>query len=255
MKRICTVLSFVVLVATFAFGQQPTVASGGSKLTNQDIIGMVSLGLSDDVILRKISVSQNTDFDTSLDGLRALKAAKVSDAVIKQMIQPKAMTGAVLPATARPEAISGMPDLAPGASSAVYYKDLNGNWTSLNLIISAGQISRGFPSKGFAIYRGGEATVRISGHRPIFFVQSSAPINAGVWQILQLGKKNGQREIQVYQETMNGGKTGINGKDIRDVVVTKITNRVASVTPASDLADGEYIVTEGSIDFDFGIGK
>src|SRR6202030_4667852 len=61
------------------------------RLTNQDIIEMTNLNLSDDVIIAKIRSATGADaskFDTSIDGLKALKAANVSDAVIKVMINP-----------------------------------------------------------------------------------------------------------------------------------------------------------------------
>ena len=57
-------------------------------LSNEDVIAMVSLGLSDDVIVEKIRSAPATNFDTGLDGLKILKAAKVSDAVLKTMISP-----------------------------------------------------------------------------------------------------------------------------------------------------------------------
>lgn len=65
-------------------------------LKNSSIIELQSLNLSDAVILEKIKTSK-TDFDTSIDGLKKLKGAKVSDAVIQAMIAAKA------PAAARPK--------------------------------------------------------------------------------------------------------------------------------------------------------
>ncbi|MGB0105645.1 MAG: S1C family serine protease [Candidatus Sulfotelmatobacter sp.] len=50
---------------------------------------MVSVGLSDDVIIEKIRSAPSKNFDTSVDGLRSLKEARVSDAVMKAMIAPK----------------------------------------------------------------------------------------------------------------------------------------------------------------------
>lgn len=44
--------------------------------------------MSDDVIIDKIHATQATDFDTSVAAMRILKAAKVSDAVIRSMIDP-----------------------------------------------------------------------------------------------------------------------------------------------------------------------
>jgi hypothetical protein len=57
-------------------------------LSNDDVIQMVSLGLSDDVIIEKVWSAAATNFDTSIEGLKLLKEAKVSDSVIKAMINP-----------------------------------------------------------------------------------------------------------------------------------------------------------------------
>jgi hypothetical protein len=175
------------MFAMIAFGQVLIAVGGGQTLTNQDVIGMVSFGLSDDVLLGKIRASQSTDFGTNLDGLRALKAAKVSDAVIKQMIQPKAVAGAVPPSTSGPEAISGMPSLMLGAYCGVYYKAQDGLWTPLNMLLPSGRENRGFASKGFLIYRGVKAPVHISDRKPVFFVHSLGSPNP--WQILQVGTR------------------------------------------------------------------
>jgi hypothetical protein len=43
----------------------------------QGVIEMAGLGLPDDVIIEKIQTATATDFDTSVAGLKALKAAKV----------------------------------------------------------------------------------------------------------------------------------------------------------------------------------
>jgi hypothetical protein len=42
------------------------------------VIAMASLGLSDGVIIEKIRSTAATKFDTSLEGLGALKASKLS---------------------------------------------------------------------------------------------------------------------------------------------------------------------------------
>ncbi len=80
-------LVLIALVARPAFPQD----APAKRLTNQDIIEMTSLNLSDDVIIAKIRSATGADasrFDTTVDGLKALKAANVSDAVIKVMINP-----------------------------------------------------------------------------------------------------------------------------------------------------------------------
>ncbi len=70
------------------------------KLSNQDILDMASLGLGDNVILEKIRTAPETDFATDLGSLKALKAAHVSDPVIRAMISPKATSVAASPTTA-----------------------------------------------------------------------------------------------------------------------------------------------------------
>lgn len=56
------------------------------KMTNQDVIDMASMGLSNELIIDKIRTADATVFDTSVPALRVLKAAKVSDSVIHAMI-------------------------------------------------------------------------------------------------------------------------------------------------------------------------
>jgi len=76
-------LACVLLTASMALGQGQT-----KSLSNDDVIQMVSLGLSDDVIVEKIRTASVTDFDTSVAALKALKDGKVSDAVLKAMMNP-----------------------------------------------------------------------------------------------------------------------------------------------------------------------
>ena len=85
-KPRCFIVLLCLFLASSAWGQEMA-----KRLTNQDIIAMVAAGLSDDVIIAKIRSVSGADglkFDTSVDGLKALKAAKVSEAVIKVMINP-----------------------------------------------------------------------------------------------------------------------------------------------------------------------
>ncbi|PYT60958.1 MAG: hypothetical protein DMG35_10150 [Acidobacteria bacterium] len=65
---------------------------------------MVSLGLGEDVILEKIRTAPETDFATDLESLKALKAAHVSDPVIRTMINPKAAAAAPAASAAAPAA-------------------------------------------------------------------------------------------------------------------------------------------------------
>jgi hypothetical protein len=70
------------------------------KMTNADVIELCSLGVSDDVVVQKIGTSKAVAFDTSITGLRELKAAKVSDSVIRAMLTQESMIAANSPEAA-----------------------------------------------------------------------------------------------------------------------------------------------------------
>src|ERR1700678_4285036 len=76
----------VLLVATIVTAV-PVKAQQG--LTNADIIKMQSAGLRESIILSSVN-TQPAAYDTSTDGLLALKKAGVSDAVLAAMISRNA---------------------------------------------------------------------------------------------------------------------------------------------------------------------
>lgn len=120
MRILTTTVSVIVLVVLTS-GQQLT-----HRLTNQDVIEMVSLGLSDDVVIDKIRATAATDFDTSVAGLKALKLGKVSDAVIRVMINPNGDVTLSSPAPTSPVfSNNGMPE------EAGVYSVFNGKSTFL----------------------------------------------------------------------------------------------------------------------------
>jgi hypothetical protein len=87
--RFARLVALFVICACFCFGQTTGTPAGQPKMTNADVIELAGLGLSDDVVMDKIYAAKATDFDTSIPGLRALKAAKISDVVIRAMINPQ----------------------------------------------------------------------------------------------------------------------------------------------------------------------
>lgn len=58
-------------------------------LTNASIIEMVKLGFGESLVIEKIKQSKR-NFDTSMNGLRQLKAAQISDTLIAVMMNPSA---------------------------------------------------------------------------------------------------------------------------------------------------------------------
>lgn len=72
LRSLTYTLAVSLLVASVCFAQQLT-----KKMSNQDIVDMVGLGLSDDVVIDKIHAADGTNFDTSVPALKKLKAASV----------------------------------------------------------------------------------------------------------------------------------------------------------------------------------
>ena len=79
-------------------------------LTNQDIIKLVKAKIPDDLIIQKIGTSK-TKFDTSVDGLVALREAGVSDRLLAVMMDPSTAksAGGAAPATNPPPASAAPP--------------------------------------------------------------------------------------------------------------------------------------------------
>src|ERR1700685_1618686 len=97
----CIGLVCALAWACAVFGQD----SGAIKkrFTNEDVISMAKLGLTDDVIIAKIramsAAGDALSFDTGVEGLKNLKANGVPDSVIKAMINPSAAGPTVVAAT------------------------------------------------------------------------------------------------------------------------------------------------------------
>ncbi len=88
----------VVTIANDAMAQDSNAVATVSKpLTNEDIIDLAGLGLSDDVILAKIKASRSIKFDTTVEAMKTLKAAHVSDAVLKEMISGNNASDGAMP--------------------------------------------------------------------------------------------------------------------------------------------------------------
>jgi hypothetical protein len=103
-----TILLALCISSAASFAQEPGLSTTipapmnvrtahPAGMTNADVIELCSLGLSDDVVVQKIGTSKAVEFDTSVTGLRELKAAKVSDAVIRAMLTQESMIAANSP--------------------------------------------------------------------------------------------------------------------------------------------------------------
>jgi hypothetical protein len=96
MTMVCLTASLVLAQsAKPAAPRKPTASkaaqpAGPKPMTNEDIIRMVEIPISGDLIITAIRKAPKTAFDLSADGLIALKAGGVSDMLVRVMFDPAA---------------------------------------------------------------------------------------------------------------------------------------------------------------------
>lgn len=230
---------------------------------------MVSLGLSDDVVIDKIHAAEATDFDTSVSGLTALKAAKVSDAVIRAMINPHPVA-----AVAPIQAVAASPTVSvntdPNDPDAPHdpgiYIDANTrNGRQLTLleptVYTQGKSGGMFKSamtygiakmKWKAVVRGGHAGTKTSDTGAVFyfyFEEKGAGLShasfGGVstpneFTLLRLEVKGDTRETVVMKVNAFGSSSGTDEKNTIPFTHTKLKPGVYKVVPNAPLKPGEY---------------
>src|SRR5438270_6986242 len=174
MKRLTSLLAALfLLLASTTWSQQL-----GKRITNKDVIDMASLGLSDDLIIAKIrgaAAGGTLQFDTSVNGLKELKAAKVSDDVIKVMINPAPPAGPIVVAAAP---MSNDPNLPP-PEVGVYWKNGSAFTRIEGQAISQAKVggkagsmfTYGLRNEHWDAYLDGpQAKNVVSDHLPVFYI-------------------------------------------------------------------------------------
>jgi len=103
MKTRPTLVTYLIVVllssSSAAYGQQETLQREQSTIAplgNKDVLEMLKMGLSPEVVAAKIK-SANCSFDTSVMALKNLKAAAVPDPVLLAMVQAPAAQNAAKP--------------------------------------------------------------------------------------------------------------------------------------------------------------
>jgi hypothetical protein len=105
--RLGKISRIVCFVAILLMGVVVCAQQSGHTLNNDDIIKMTSGGFDEAVIVALVD-SNPTDFDVSIDGLNALKAANVSGKVMEAMLKAEAKKrqGAAPVPTAQPAGLA-----------------------------------------------------------------------------------------------------------------------------------------------------
>jgi len=235
-----------VLLACCGWAQQMS-----HRLTNQDIIDMAGLGLSDDVIITKIRSAgrpEDLSFDTSVAGLKALKAAKVSDAVIKVMINPAAATAISTAAPADPN--------LPPPEVGVYWKD---GYTFVRVegeIMSQAKVggragsyfTYGLRSQHWDAYITNPTSKnRVKDRRPMFYFYVPDGASASDFLLIKLEKKGNRREFQIGSfGGVTAGKSGVKRDKQVEFKSEHVAMRTYRITLPNDLKPGEYAFFMGT---------
>jgi hypothetical protein len=190
----------------------------GKRITNKDVLDMVGLGLSDDIIIAKIrsaAAGGTLQFDTSVDSLKELKSAKVSDEVIKVMINPAPPAAPVVVA-ATP--ISNDPTLPP-PEVGVYWKNSNAFVLIEGQAISQAKVggkagsmfTYGMRNEHWDAYLNGPQSKNIiNDRRPVFYLYVPDGASASDFILITLEKKGNRREFQIGSfGGVTGGKSGV----------------------------------------------
>lgn len=235
-----------ILCSTWAISGSAQELS--KRLTNHDVIEMTAAGLSDELIIAKLrstTGADSIDFDTSVEGMKALKSANVSDAVIKVMINP---------APPQPTVIAGSPVTIdpnlPPPEVGVYWKDghtfvlLQGKTlTQAKVGGRAGSFfSNGMRSEHWdATLEGPHSPNRVKDRRPSFYLYVPDGDTAADYYLIKLEKKGDRREFQVGSfGGVTGGKSGVKRDKVVAFHAEHVGIRIYKLTLDSDLRPGEY---------------
>jgi hypothetical protein len=228
------------------------------RFTNEDVIGMVKLGLTDDVIIAKIRAMSAAggdaiSFDTGVEGLKNLKASSVPDSVIKVMINPGAPVATVVTASSTPMTVD--PNLPP-PEIGVYWKD------RANFVLLQGQALTNTKAGGKAgsLFTNGmrnqhwDATIEgptsknvVRERHPAFYLYVPDGSDAADYMLIKLNKKGDHREFQVGSfGGITGGKSGVKKDKELGFKADHVGIRAYRVTLDTDLKPGEYAFFMGT---------
>jgi hypothetical protein len=244
-RKIFVILAVALLCSLGLAAQDP--------LNNDSVIKLVKAGLSDELIVNAIGSKPGT-YDTSTDGLIALKTAGASDKVVSAIVLKASGATAPAPVAAPPAA---GPNLPAGIDEVgVYYKDKDGSWVALMpevVNFKTGGVLKSIATQGFV--KGD-----INGHIPgphakktltlpvefAVYVQEGTAITE--YQLLRLRPSSGNsREFR----SVTGGIVHASGGAARDSVAfegKKLVPRVYTFTLEQTSGKGEYgLLPPGSV--------
>ncbi|MGH9598996.1 MAG: hypothetical protein ACRD27_03985 [Terracidiphilus sp.] len=246
-------------------------------MTNASVIKLAQAGLSDSLIITTIDASPGA-YDTSANGLIALKQAGVSDKVVDAIVI-KASGGsapaASAPSTAAAPANPDNPAAPHDAGIYIYSADAAAGSKMMMLepnVYTQGKTGGMFASamtygiakvKVKAVLRGAHANARVIGTQPVFYfyfeeksagLSNASTIFGGTstpneYTLLKFDVKKDTRETIIGSANAFGASGGTDEKAVVPFTYTRLRPGAYKVVLNSPLQPGEYgfIASGGSV--------
>jgi hypothetical protein len=248
-------------------------------MNNDSIIKLVKAGLSDDLIVSTINGSAGA-YDTSADGIIALKTAGASDKVVAAIVAKASAPPSVpvAPAAAATAAVGTDPDDPAAAHEAgIYIYDEGAPAGSKMTLLEPNVYTQGKTGGVFAsamtygiakvkmkaVLRGAHANARVNNPQPVFYfyfektgagLSNASGFFAGTstpneYTLLKFEVKGETRETVTGSMNAFGGSGGTDDKAVTNFTYTRLRPGVYKVMLNAALQPGEYgfISSGGSV--------
>ena len=229
----------------------PSAPAAPQAMDNASIIRLSSSGLSEELIVQTIGATPG-HYDTTTDGIIAMKKAGITDKEIGAMLTKNANPNGPAPVTV----IAAGPTLPPGVDEVgVYYKDKNGAWVEFQPEIvnyKSGGVLKSIATDG--IVKGDKnghvpgKTAALSVSHPVdILIYAPEGTAYNEYQLLKLRQNSNNREFRSETGGVFHSSSGAE-RDRLDFTATKIGPRLYEFSLAPELKTGEYgILPPGAI--------
>lgn len=255
-----------LMVLTVATACAFACPASAETLDNGKVATLVQAGLGDEAVIAKIR-SSAAQYDTSTEGLIALRKTGVSSPVIAAMIE----TGHAPNVSENAAGSSDSPDPRIPHPSGIY---LLGDWmpqpkmlaidpSTSNQTKTGGffgyMMTGGIASMSFnTVVPNAQARIVAGNGRPAFyfyFDQSSRSLSTGAqsnpwiagavtspneFSLVRFAVKKGRREAKIGKFNIGGAKAGVMDEDRIPFAYEQISPGVFQVRPSAELRPGEY---------------
>ena len=242
-------------------------------MTDSDVIALAQAGISDDIIVEKIHAAPATDFDTGVDGLKALQAAHISSAVIRAMINSHAAGRVSSANTSTPGSNSDDPDAVHPPGVYMYATSSGGhNLTELRRaklkqVKDKGAYLSGLTYgikkyKVLSVFDGANAPIKTRDPNPAFYLYippdnssfGGNSVTPNQFTLVKLNQKSDSREIVAGSGSIWGSSMGTDDKATHGVTVDQVKPGIYKLSLLRPLPPGQYAFSQNAgVFYDFGI--